>query len=347
MSRVNIKNIAARAGVSVGTVSKVLNGDTSVKEKNRKAVEEAVEELHYNVNRVARSLAHKPITLGIILPSVFKEYFSPMIDGISEVVDNLSDYKVSAVYRRYSKFDDSKSVKEFLEHFEKEGVDGIVLGPYMESGNDKLFLERLHSRSIPVVMVMSELVSSKRIACVSIDAELSGKTAAELIAMNLKKNQSVAVFVGNANVSEHRIKAESFIARLKELKIKKVQLCETQDDPDLGYRITMKALKKDKDLGMIYVATGNSLAVCKAIEDAGRMKSTKVIATDLFGELDTYVKNGTVIGILDQHMKELGAMSVNILYRYLTEGTVAEEDIKIAPSVLLKSIMEKRLSVGE
>ena len=47
MGRVTIKDIASAAGVSVGTVSKVLNGDRTIKEKNLKTVEEAIAQLHY------------------------------------------------------------------------------------------------------------------------------------------------------------------------------------------------------------------------------------------------------------------------------------------------------------
>ena len=83
VQRVTIKDIAKAADVSLGTVSKVLNGDQSVKEANRLAVEQAVQALGYNVNKVARSLAHKPIKIGIMLPHVFEEYFDPMVRGIA------------------------------------------------------------------------------------------------------------------------------------------------------------------------------------------------------------------------------------------------------------------------
>ena len=81
VQRVTIKDIAKAADVSLGTVSKVLNGDQSVKEANRLAVEQAVQALGYNVNKVARSLAHKPIKIGIMLPHVFEEYFDRMIEN--------------------------------------------------------------------------------------------------------------------------------------------------------------------------------------------------------------------------------------------------------------------------
>ena len=186
VQRVTIKDIAKAADVSLGTVSKVLNGDQSVKEANRLAVEQAVQALGYNVNKVARSLAHKPIKIGIMLPHVFEEYFDPMVRGIARVVDSLADYKVSAVYKSYEKFDDDETVAECLEYFISEDVSGILLGPFHHIGAYSGVMTALKKHQIPVVLVLSDLEQTQRLACISVDARLSGKTAAELASLVMK-----------------------------------------------------------------------------------------------------------------------------------------------------------------
>lgn len=344
MQRVTIKDIARAANVSLGTVSKVLNGDQSVKEVNRLAVEEAVQTLGYNVNKLARSLAHKPIKIGIMLPHVFREYFDPMMSGIARVVDSLADYKVSAVYKSYEKFDDDRAVSECLEYFISENVSGILLGPFHHNGAYSGVLDALVSHQIPVMLVLSDLEASQRLACVSVDALLSGRTAAELAAMVLHPGDAAAVFVGNQDVAEHRAKAESFCTRMRQLHGAAAHVFETQDDSELAYRLTIEILRNDPNLRLIYVATGNSVAVCEAIYEEGRQDTVRVIATDLLGGLRPYVESGVVIGALDQHMEEQGAVAVTTLYEYLTEGTLANSDIKVAPSLLLQSGMLARFA---
>ena len=96
------------------------------------------------------------------------------------------------------------------------------------------------------------------------------------------------------------------------------------------------------DLKLIYVATGNSVAVCRAIEDCGKRGAVRVIATDARRELRPYVENRIVIGILDQHLHDQGRLAVNTLYRYLTENALEREDISLPPTLLLKSAILKK-----
>lgn len=346
MQRVTIKDIAVAANVSLGTASKVLNGDESVKESNRRAVQQAVERLGYNVNKIARSLAHKPIRIGVLLPSVFKEYYHPMLVGIENVVESLSDFKASAIYESYANYNDTERVVSCLQRFVREDISGIILGPsYVGTYSDQII--QLRQQGIPVVLVLSDLKDSGRIACVRIDAVLSGKTAADLAGLTLYGRKSATVFVGSMDVAEHRLKAESFLKRGTELGISVAGVYETQDEPQIAYRLTADLLKQNPELRLIYVATGNSVAVCQCINDHNLQGQVQVIATDTPSELQPYVKNGTVIGVLDQRFEQQGAVAVNTLYRYLTEGILKKEETRITPRLLLRSGILDRMNVKE
>lgn len=342
MSGATIKDIARVAGVSIGTVSKVLNGDQTVKDKNRRVIERAIKELDYNVNKAARGLAHKPTKIGVLLPSVFDEYFESMLVGIRRVVDSLADYKVTAIYRDYAKFDDDSKVVECLNDFVKENVSGIILGP-SHMGTYGIELLRLQERGIPVVLVLSDLEKFGRLACISIDSVLSGRTAAELASMVLTEGGMAAAFVGNKDVAEHSMKAESFSKRMGELNCRVAGVYETQDESELAYQLTVSLVRQNPMLQLIYVATGNSVAVCKGINDCGKQGRIRVVATDVLEELRPYVQNGTVIGVLDQHFEEQGTVAVNTLYQYLSEGTLKSREIRVAPSLLLHSGILERM----
>ena len=335
-NKVTIKDIAERANVSVGTVSKVINGDSSVKERNRAAVEEAVKALNYNVNKVARSLRHKPLRLGILLPSEFKEYYRPMLMGIRIAVESLSDFKVSALYERYANFNDDKTVTDCLDRFEESGVDGIILGPsHIGAHSDRI--ARLSRKQIPVVVMMSDMAGTGRIACISIDAKMSGSIAADLSGLLLKEKETVAVLIGNHDMTEHQMKAESFIHKAAEWNIGVEGVYETYESSETAYRLTEELLEKKPQLRLIYVATANSVSVCKCIQDHGFEKKVHVIATDVLQELRPYVEENMVVAILDQHLQQQGEAAVNVLYKYLTEGILYREEARLEPSLLLKS----------
>lgn len=339
MQKVTMEDIARTAGVSIGTVSKVLNGDPSVKEKNRAAVEHAVKMLDYNVNQAARRLAHKPIRLGIMLPGVFDAYFDSMEQGIRDQIASLADYRVSAVYRRYNESDPDtqQSVEQCLRFFTQEKVDGILLGPMQYGRENSEELSLLHSSGVPIVLLLSDIRDFHRLCCVSVDAALSGNTAAELAELCLKPDQACAILIGDQKLEEHHLKADSFCRRMEEVGYKKPYILEARDDPELAYRLTVELLSAAPDLALLYVATGNSVAVCRAVCDCGRESAVRVIATDLPEGLAPYVRNRIVIGVLDQHLQDIGARAVYALYCHLAEGTVCPREEKIAPSLLLYS----------
>lgn len=338
MKKVTIRDIAREAGVSVGTVSKYLNGRTDMREANRRAISEAIENLDYSVNMVARTLAHKPIRIGVLLSSAFDEYFNPMLEGMRGAVDSLVDHKVSALYERYAGYYDDQKIGDILEEYIRRDVNGIILAPSRYHGVSGV-IDKLEQAGIPVVLVVSDTDASpaRRLAYVGIDAELSGRIAADFARLLLREGETTAVFVGGMEVVEHRHKADSYRAGCAEGGLKVAAVCEAQDDPDVAYRLTEELLRGFPELKLIYVATGNSVAVCRAICDCGMQGSVKVIATDLPRDIGAYVKSGMVVGVLGQHLRKQGDIAVRTLYNYLSEGVLAENEIKIAPDLMLRS----------
>ncbi len=342
MQTVTLKDVAQRANVSIGTASKVLSGDLRVKEENRRAVLDAVEKLGYNVNKVARSLAHKPVRIGVLLPTVFQAYYQPLLQGIQNVTNSLSDYKFSAIYETYSSFRDDSRVIECLRRFKEERVNGVVLGP-SHVGTYSSEIADLHKLGIPVVLVSSDLEKSGRLACIRIDAEASGKIAADFAHAILRDMESATVLVGSLDVTEHSRKAESFCGRAQKLGLAIEGVFETRDEMDTAYAITRKILRERPNLRVIYVATANSLAVCRCIHDMGLSGKVRVITTDVLPELLPYIHDGTIVATLDQHLEQQGTAAVQTLYKYLSEGVLEKEGTRIAPSLLLQSGMLERL----
>src|SRR2546425_9653059 len=81
--RVTIKEVAAKAGVSVATISRVLNGKGPVRETTSQRVMETCQALHFTPHGVARSLSiRRTHTIGLLLPDLHGEFFSEVIRGI-------------------------------------------------------------------------------------------------------------------------------------------------------------------------------------------------------------------------------------------------------------------------
>lgn len=140
-----IKMVAQRAGVSVATVSKYLNGG-NVREPFRSNVQQAVAELNYSINEVARSLkTNRTFTVGVLAASIRSIFLTSVIAAIQY---ELLQHGYSTIIADYQV--DKTLEKKQLDVLLKRQVDGIILFPEENEGE---IIDTIRSRNIPVVMV--------------------------------------------------------------------------------------------------------------------------------------------------------------------------------------------------
>ncbi len=143
-----MKRIAADLGVSVTTISKVLNHHADIGQATRARVLKRVEELGYRPNAVARSLSLKRThTVGIIIPDLMHSFFVEIVSGLESVVSQ----------RGYGLLlcasgEDARKERAEIEMLRSRQVDGIVLASANASGNTAL-LRELTSLGIALVMI--------------------------------------------------------------------------------------------------------------------------------------------------------------------------------------------------
>jgi len=119
----NIKGIAKMAGVSVTTVSRVLNDHPYVSEEKRKAVIEIVEKLNYSQNANAVHLSKgKTNIVGVILPYINHPCFDAMVGGMMEVA-LAQNYRVLLCQTNYNKKEEMKS----LHMLKTKQLDGLII----------------------------------------------------------------------------------------------------------------------------------------------------------------------------------------------------------------------------
>lgn len=140
-----IKDIAKKTGLGLATISSYLNGG-NVREQNRIKIEAAIEELHYEVNEVARGLkTNRTKLIGIIIPELNNIFCAEII---TEVEDILRGYGYATmICDCRTNVDREMEAVEFLK---KRRVDGVIVMP---SGNTGKHLQTLVKAQIPVVLL--------------------------------------------------------------------------------------------------------------------------------------------------------------------------------------------------
>lgn len=146
--RVRIDDVAAAAGVSMKTVSRVLNCEPNVREETRRRVEDAVARLQYRPNQSARSLAGERsyvVTLAYDNPS--RNYLMEIQSGVLEAC-RAQHYNLLLAPVRY---EEPSCISEITELVEHSGSDGVVLVPPLT--DDRQLLEHLERHGIPFASV--------------------------------------------------------------------------------------------------------------------------------------------------------------------------------------------------
>jgi LacI family transcriptional regulator len=148
MSQTTMKRIAGELGVSITTVSKVLNHHDDISPATRARVLAKVEELGYQRNAVARSLTlRRTHTLGIVIPDLMHSFFVEVIAGI-EPVASARGYGLLLC----SSGEDPGKERAELELLRGRQVDGVVLASAHGAGNTEL-LQQMVKRGTTIVMI--------------------------------------------------------------------------------------------------------------------------------------------------------------------------------------------------
>ncbi|MHB1347380.1 MAG: LacI family DNA-binding transcriptional regulator [Candidatus Humimicrobiaceae bacterium] len=145
-----IKDVAKIAGVSVGTVSNVLNELDSVSKVNKSRVLDTIKALGYKPNKIAASLSKKKtMNIGLIVPDVSSPFYSDLINGVTETLD-VHGYNVFLCSSGSSIKKETKIINDLLSMW----IDGIILIPvYSEKRN----AEEIENIDIPIVLVNREI----------------------------------------------------------------------------------------------------------------------------------------------------------------------------------------------
>ena len=181
----SIKDVAREAGVSIATVSRVLNDIDVVNEDTKKKVLDAISKLGYRPNIVARSLkTQKTKTIGILVPDISSGFYPEIVRGAEDVA-NIYDYNVILCNSDF----DSEKEKEYLRVLKEKMVDGVI---YMSSSLQEETLNIINELNLTTVLVETK-DKEESLPSVTID---NTKASKEITNHLLNKGLTKIAFAG-------------------------------------------------------------------------------------------------------------------------------------------------------
>ncbi|MFT5177358.1 LacI family DNA-binding transcriptional regulator [Alteromonas sp.] len=164
-----IYQVAERAGVSLSTVSRVLNGKASVNKVLKERVEKAVKELNYRPNSVARSLANnRTDSVGVLVPELNAPFFGDLMQAVESTLRAADKHVIISVGRNCL-----ETEKDAIEFLISRNCDALIM--HAEALSDEYLLE-LNQSKLPVALVNRQVEGLPE-ACTSLDNEKGGYLA--------------------------------------------------------------------------------------------------------------------------------------------------------------------------
>jgi LacI family transcriptional regulator len=166
----SIKEVARHAGVSVGTVSNVLNHPEMVSEATRERVQAAIAELGFVRNESARQLrAGRSRTIGLVVLDVSNPFFTDVARGVEDLAE-----EVGSMVTLCNSAEDADRERRHLELLLEQRVQGVLITP-VDTGSVQL--DQFLSRGIPVVLV-DRGAGRRRVCSVAVNDRFGGRLAA-------------------------------------------------------------------------------------------------------------------------------------------------------------------------
>jgi len=189
--KTRIKDIAIRAGVSVGTVDRVLHNRPNVSKKALEKVQKALDEMDYQPNMYASALAYnKEYTFYCIIPKHESEaYWEEVEEGAIAGCERRRDFGISVKMLYYNRFSTETFAKVMNECL-KQQPDGVIVVP-SKLDITRRYTDMMHEQNIPFILLDSYMPDLKPLSFFGQDSLSSGYFAARILMMQAPKEKEI------------------------------------------------------------------------------------------------------------------------------------------------------------
>ncbi len=326
-----INDIAQKAGVSLATVSRVINHSPHVSEKSRKKVEQAVHELNYIPNAYARGLSkNQSDIIGVIVPEITNPFFSEIIKGISEIGDK------NNLNVLFFNTDENANKEERALHILQEyRIRGLIITPVTGVNSyDQEYVRRFERLNIPIVLMDRSIKNSSLDGIYFDDRTAIFKITSLLIE---KGHRNITAFIGNPQhvVSKNRVKGYRDAFEAHSLSFNPQHLIPGEFSIESSYQIT-KQLILNHQLPTAFLGTTNMLSMgcLKALYEYN-IAIPNEIAFAGYDKLEMYDVFHLNLTLVEKDAQEMGRQAAKLLLEKLS-GNKSSNKIILIPELYIR-----------
>lgn len=313
---VTIYDVAREAGVSMATVSRVLNGNSNVRQTTKEKVLQVIDNLDYRPNAVARGLASKKTTtVGVIIPDVTDGYFSSLARGIDDIA-TMYNYNIILA----NSDDNPGKEASVLNTLLGKQVDGII---FMGNEIDDHLRDEFKRSDCPIVLAGSVDVNN---SVPSVNIDYVDAVMNETNRLIQHGNQKIAFVSGplkQAINKDYRLKGYKKALNSNNISFSDDLVFETTSTYEDGYNLADEVIKKNITAAVV---TNDELAagLLNAMTDRG------VVVPDDF---EIFTSNNTKLAkmlrpqlsSITQPLYDIGAVAMRLLTKIMNQEKIDDK----------------------
>lgn len=324
MTRVSVRDVAEHAGVSVGTVSHVLNHPDKVAATTVERVNASIQSLGYVRNAAARQLrSGRSLTIGAIVLDVANPFFADVIRGAESAAD-AGEYSVLVG----NSDSDASRQSRYLDLFEEQRVDGVLITPV---GDPEASLRHIRGRGTPVILVDAEMPGSG-LTSVSVD-DVAG--AATAIGHLVGTGRRRLAFVGGpallGQMADRWVGASAAAAGKATLERIDAGAMTVLAGRAVGERLAARPAK-DRPDGVFCTNDLLAVGVMQALLLVGGIRIPEDIALVGYDDIDFASATMVPLTSIRQPAEQLGRTAVE----FITNGGKDGERIRFQPELVVR-----------
>jgi len=332
--KTNIKDIAKSTGLSITTVSRVLNGKAKqfrISEKSKKKIVEAAEALNYIPNQIAVNLqSGRTRTIALIIPSLMNPYFSRIAGLINMELQQMGYATLISDCNENPELE-----KEELMQMNSRNVEAIIIAP---CGNSADQLGHSQNLKIPVVC-LDRYIEGLEIPFVSTDNYQGAYLATKHFIKN--GHTQIACIQGIESSMPNKLRIEGFKAALEEEGINTSSISGYDFSVENGYTETLLLMqKKPKPTAIFALSNTIALGCMTALKECNfRIPGDiSLIAFDDHPYLD-YLS--TPLTCVAQPVNDICKIAVRLIFSLINDEEIKSRQVFLQPTLKLRESVKQ------
>ncbi|HHV47069.1 MAG TPA: LacI family transcriptional regulator [Tissierellia bacterium] len=332
---VTIKDVAKKAGVSISTVSRVINNSKPVSLEVRKKVLDAIKELGYKPNEVARSLVTRRSRLiGVIVTDIGNSYIAEMVRGIEEV-GRMYNYDIILS----SSYGNKDTEKKFVQLLMSKQVEGIIL---ISEEKDNEVIEEMIGKKIPFIYLNRYYLNDKTTS-VSIDNELASFDMTKYILDLGHRNIMYITYDENEEYSIEKYKVAGYNKAMEEGNGEGFVFHANGYRIQDGYSIGQKVLNfaREKSVTCVFCCHDELAIGLMSFFYDNNVKIPEDISVCGFGDLKIASIYRPRLTTVREPYYDIGAVAIRRIIKVINNEKVDKENIYLPAQIMKRESCEK------